>query len=236
VSRFGDSGPLYLALFISLALNLFFLPGIAGRWFWNTRAERLSVADLHPAEVKTVTLKTPKTVPPPPKPKPIPVKPLKSVPRHSQVSAKPRTKTTTASTPHPHVLAQDGSGSSGPPVSQGTGDAGLPTVPTPDLPPPPPPPPPPRPKGETREAVALTSPVPQIPDSLRSESLKTFIRARFDIAADGTAQVTLLTSSGSAELDQLTLQTLRQWRWKPALQNGVSVPSIERLRIEYEVQ
>lgn len=223
---------------ISLALNLFLLPGIAGIWFWSGHPQKFSVTDLHPAEVKTVALSPEKT--PPPKPKVIVLKkmvPVLPVKPRGKPSPHPVKSKTTQNAPSPHILMQKpGEGPESMPgrsVTQGTGQAGTPTLPSP----PPSASPPPAPtKGETRDSIPVYQPVPQIPDSLRTEVLKTFVRASFDIAPDGTARVTLLTGSGSPELDQLTLETLRQWRWKPALRDGVPLHSVERLKIEFEVE
>ena len=62
------------------------------------------------------------------------------------------------------------------------------------------------------------------------------MRVRFDVAPDGSCQAELLTSTGNAELDSLTLATLRQWRWEPALRNGEPVSSVEYLRVEFLVE
>ena len=76
---------------------------------------------------------------------------------------------------------------------------------------------------------------PAVPRELRTSTLRTFVRARFDIAADGGFQVTLLTSSGNPQLDALTLETLRRWRWQPAIVNGQPTASIQRVRVEFVV-
>lgn len=246
MNRLSESQRLSLMLLVSLALNFFLLPQMAGHWLHAGHLEEFSVIALHPAEVKTIKLLPEKT--PPPKLKVLPPKKIvRLLPAPRRLTPEPPHP----QTPHPgkpknlhnapnlspHILTQEPGQGSMPPshsVTQGSGQAGVPTLPSPF--PSAPPPSPPKPIGETRNSIAIYQPVPQIPESLRTQVLKTFVRARFYIAPDGTAQVTLLTGSGSLELDQLTLETLRQWRWKPALRDGIPVPSTEQLKIEFEVE
>jgi len=71
------------------------------------------------------------------------------------------------------------------------------------------------------------NPTPTIPEELQTELIdpnKTTARVLFEIAPDGSFQVTLLRSSGNKLLDESLLKTLKSWRWKPALKNGVPVP------------
>jgi protein TonB len=59
---------------------------------------------------------------------------------------------------------------------------------------------------------------------------------RFEIAADGSCSVSLRTSTGNSQLDADTIETLRQWRWRPALRDGEPVPSVQNLRVEFVVE
>jgi TonB family protein len=97
------------------------------------------------------------------------------------------------------------------------------------------PPPPPKPKGETREAVPTDQVTVEIPDDLKSQSFKSFVRVRVMIAADGSFTVTLRTSSGNKEVDKLVLDALNKWKWNPALKNGDAIDSVQAFRFNFDV-
>lgn len=85
-------------------------------------------------------------------------------------------------------------------------------------------------------AKVIESPAPQIPAHKQEESFKTSCEARFLIDATGKATVTLVTSSGSEEIDELALKTLRTWKFKPATLEDKPVPSSRRIKIEFEIE
>jgi TonB family protein len=101
---------------------------------------------------------------------------------------------------------------------------------------PPPPPPPPKPKGATREAQPDHQESVEIPDSLKSQSFKSFVRVRINVSADGSFTVTLRTSSGNPDVDKLVTDTLKKWTWKPALKDGDSVDSVQQFRFNFSVE
>ena len=113
-----------------------------------------------------------------------------------------------------------------------------PTAPPVGTPPPPPPPPPspPKPKGPTSEASPSHQEDVQIPDSLKSQGFKSFVRVMVNIAADGSFTVTLRTSSGNTDVDKLVLATLNRWKWKPALKDGDPVDSVQRFRFNFSIE
>ena len=90
--------------------------------------------------------------------------------------------------------------------------------------------------GPTHGPVALYAPQPVIPTYLRGQNLKANVVIEFLITAQGQVTCRLLESSGSDELDALSLQTAEKWRFKPAAQDNVPVDSKTRLRITFEVQ
>jgi len=119
--------------------------------------------------------------------------------------------------------------------------APTPTPPTPAPTPAPPPPtpkpaPPPEPTGPTQDAVASHQEYPEIPDELKSDDLKTSVRVRVEIAADGSFTPYLRSSSGNAEIDQRVLEALKKWTWKPALKNDIPVASTQYFRFDFEVE
>ncbi|HVT10709.1 MAG TPA: energy transducer TonB [Fimbriimonadaceae bacterium] len=95
---------------------------------------------------------------------------------------------------------------------------------------------PPKPKGPTKDAEPVNQVQPEIPDSLKSEELKTFVRVKVEIAEDGTFEVILRTSSGKPDVDKIILDSLKRWRWKPALKDGQPVKSTQLFKFEIEVK
>lgn len=99
-----------------------------------------------------------------------------------------------------------------------------------------PPPPPQKPKGPTQKAQPVSTVEPEIPDELKSQDFKSFVRVKVDIAADGTFTVVLRTSSGNEDVDKRVLEALKKWKWKPALAEGQPVDSTQLFRFEFEVK
>ena len=99
----------------------------------------------------------------------------------------------------------------------------------------PPPAPKPAPRGPTKDSEAISTVQPNIPDDLRQQEFKTFVRVRVKIQPDASFTVTLRTSSGNAEIDKLVLDALNKWKWKPALRDGTPVESTQLFKFEFEV-
>jgi periplasmic protein TonB len=85
-------------------------------------------------------------------------------------------------------------------------------------------------------ARAIYAPKPVIPDSLREEAIQTVAVARFKVTYDGQVQVALTTPTESPQLNELLLETLKQWRFFPAMKSGVAIDSQFDLRIPISVQ
>jgi protein TonB len=85
-------------------------------------------------------------------------------------------------------------------------------------------------------ARAIYAPKPVIPDSLREEAFQTVAVARFEVTYDGQVRVTLITPTESPQLNELVLETLKQWRFFPAMKSGVAIDSQFDLRIPISVQ
>jgi protein TonB len=90
--------------------------------------------------------------------------------------------------------------------------------------------------GDATGVRAIYAPMPKIPDELRENALETVAVASFQVAADGTVQVTLIKPTSIPRLNYLLIQTLEQWRFFPAVKNGQPVPSAFELRIPITVQ
>jgi len=85
-------------------------------------------------------------------------------------------------------------------------------------------------------ARAIYAPKPVIPDNLREEGFQTVAVARFKVTYDGQVHVTLITPTESPQLNELVLETLKQWRFFPAMKSGVAIDSQFDLRIPISVQ
>lgn len=83
---------------------------------------------------------------------------------------------------------------------------------------------------------AIYSPVPNIPDDMRDEVMQATAVARFHVGRDGSATVTLIASTEFSELDELIIDTLRKWRFHPAVKNGVAIDSEAEVRLRITVQ
>jgi periplasmic protein TonB len=83
---------------------------------------------------------------------------------------------------------------------------------------------------------AIYAPVPTIPDDLRDEVLEATAVALFHVSRDGEATVSLVSPTEFDELNDLILDTLRKWRFRPALKGGVAVDSAAEVRLLITVQ
>jgi protein TonB len=85
------------------------------------------------------------------------------------------------------------------------------------------------------DAQAVDCPRPEIPSELAAECFKSCCVARFRIKNDGKYSVMLVSTSGSEQVDEVALSTLRRWRFKPAMLDGKPVESTRKIRVEFEV-
>jgi TonB family protein len=83
---------------------------------------------------------------------------------------------------------------------------------------------------------AIYSPIPVIPDDLRDEVMQATAVARFEVSHNGTSKVTLLRTTDYSELDDIILDTLRKWRFLPAMKNGVAIDSEADVRLLISVK
>ncbi len=89
---------------------------------------------------------------------------------------------------------------------------------------------------DTVGARAIYAPTPVIPDDLREDAIQTEAVARFKVSFDGTSEVTLEKPTSSPRLNQVILDTLKQWKFFPAVHNGVAIESSFEVRIPISVQ
>lgn len=84
-------------------------------------------------------------------------------------------------------------------------------------------------------AQALIHPLPTIPDELRQDAMNEAATARFQIGVDGSITVTLTKPTQNPRLNRLLLETLKTWRFMPAIKDGQPVPSVEVMVIRLNV-
>ena len=92
------------------------------------------------------------------------------------------------------------------------------------------------PGGGQMGARAIFKPLPDIPDSLRRRSIDLVALARFKVAADGSAQVDLIEPTSDPDLNRALLDSLKRWRFFPAMQNGKPVASSVDIRIPVSIK
>jgi protein TonB len=88
----------------------------------------------------------------------------------------------------------------------------------------------------TSGAQAIVRPMPQIPEELREDALSASALARFHVAVDGTVTVDLVKPTPNPRLNRLLLDTLKNWRFFPAMKEGKPVASTEEIVIKVEVK
>ena len=80
------------------------------------------------------------------------------------------------------------------------------------------------------------APVPTIPDDMRDEVMQAVAVARFEVKRDGRVLVSLVTPTDFDRLNDIILEKLRQWRFSPAVRNGVAIDSEAQVRLLITVQ
>jgi len=90
--------------------------------------------------------------------------------------------------------------------------------------------------GITMGARALYRPMPDIPEELRHRELAVVAMARFHVAADGSATVTLLQATPDPRLNAALMSALQKWRFFPAMDNGRPIASTIDIRVPIEVR
>ena len=83
---------------------------------------------------------------------------------------------------------------------------------------------------------AIFAPEPVIPEHLHEQCFKSCCIAKFLVAPSGKTSVQLISTSGSEEVDELTLETLRRWKFKPATLDGAPIEGSKKVQIEFKVE
>ena len=69
----------------------------------------------------------------------------------------------------------------------------------------------------------------------REQAYQTVATARFTIHVDGSVEVELVKATPWPRLNQLLLETLRRWRFFPALRDGRPIESTQEIRVHFNV-
>ncbi len=85
-------------------------------------------------------------------------------------------------------------------------------------------------------ARAIYAPLPKIPDELRENAFSSVAVAHFIVGPDGKVQVTLTTPTPNPKLNELILETLHEWKFFPAIKDGIAIASQFDVRIPISVQ
>jgi protein TonB len=170
----------------------------------------------------------PRAEPPIPRPTPRPAEPRVEAPRDlaSAVEAEPSTPAPdgAATVPAPagpaSPSAPPGPSTQGPvaAVPPGRGPQGPPSG------------------TDTMSARAIYKPMPEVPESLRHRTVELVAVARFRVTADGSAQVELTEPTGDPDLNRALVETLKRWRFFPAMQAGKPIVSTIDIRIPISVK
>jgi TonB family protein len=245
--RRKQDGHFVVFLAIALLLHVLFLG-----WLWKHEAyfKQQSLGKIFKVQLVNIPPPPPpkpKPLPPPPKPKikPIPQKPTAKPPAplklqqvHFHVSKKTNVPTEnsnlvgTTETKNGSIHGNPEGVFGGKPSATPMPSPTPTSTPTPK----PTPTPTPTPVGPTRDAKPIFTVLPTIPDSLRSQPYESEVVVKVIIYPNGTFKSSLLTSSGNPDVDKRVLEALQQWKWEPALKNGVPVLSIQIFKFDFQVE
>jgi protein TonB len=85
-------------------------------------------------------------------------------------------------------------------------------------------------------ARAIYAPTPAIPDDMRENVFQAVAVAHFKVSPEGVVEVTLAQATPNPRLNQILLETLREWKFFPAMKAGIAIASEFDVRIPISVQ
>lgn len=85
-------------------------------------------------------------------------------------------------------------------------------------------------------ARPVIQPLPVLPEDLREYAYQAVALARFTIHPDGSVDVTLVRPTQNPRLNQLLLETLRNWHFFPAMKEGHPVESEQDIRVHFNIE
>lgn len=93
-----------------------------------------------------------------------------------------------------------------------------------------------RSRGPNRAALPTFTVEPAVPQSLMTSGVTSWVEVTVQVAASGTHTESIDKSSGSAEVDRLVLDALRQWVWDPAARNGETIDSSQSFQFKFKAR
>jgi TonB family protein len=91
-----------------------------------------------------------------------------------------------------------------------------------------------RSRGPNRVAFPEYTVEPQVPATLVGGGVTNSVDVTVEIAADGSHSERIVRSSGSAQVDGLVLEALKQWRWDPAAREGQAIASTQNFKFTFK--
>ena len=85
-------------------------------------------------------------------------------------------------------------------------------------------------------ARAIYAPPPKIPDDLRENVFEAVAVAHFEVDYNGDVKVSFTQPTSNPRLNAILLDTLKRWRFFPAIRNGIAVNSEFDVRIPIAVK
>jgi len=92
------------------------------------------------------------------------------------------------------------------------------------------------PSGGNMGARALYQPLLEIPEDLRRRAINLVAVARFRVSVNGSTEVELIEPTPDPSLNRALVETLRKWRFFPAMESGKPVASVVDIRIPVSVR
>ncbi len=84
-------------------------------------------------------------------------------------------------------------------------------------------------------AVVLVQVQPTVPESMQDSAWQATFHGMFVVEKDGSFTVHMTSSTGFPVLDKRALAAARKWKFRPATQDGLPVPSHVQFEIDYAV-
>lgn len=86
-------------------------------------------------------------------------------------------------------------------------------------------------------AAEIHNPPPEYPASAVRRRWEGSVVLAFEVRADGTCgDISVIESSGHAILDEAAVRAVREWRFRPALRDGVPVPARQTIRFTFRLE
>ncbi|RZJ81213.1 MAG: energy transducer TonB, partial [Brevundimonas sp.] len=87
-----------------------------------------------------------------------------------------------------------------------------------------------------RLSIVAKDPLPRYPAESRRKREEGVVRLRVTVAIDGTVKaIAVAASSGFKRLDDAALEAVRRWRFRPKVQDGVSVEALGFIPIPFNL-